>query len=159
MKKSHIFISYSHNDQEYLDRILVHLKRIEKVGIDTWSDLRLRPGDQWREEIALAIERASVAILLVSADFLAPDFITENELPPLLSKAAEQGARIIPVIVKACGFERDKNLNQFHALNKPTETVARMTEGKREKLYDKLSAEVERIFQEADLSPTVKADV
>jgi len=159
MKKSHIFISYSHNDQEYLDRILVHLKRIENDGIDTWSDLRLRPGDQWRKEIALALERASVAILLVSADFLASDFITENELPPLLRKAAEQGTRIIPVIVKACGFERDKNLNQFQALNNPNETVARMTEGKREKLYDKLAAEVERIFQEADLSPAVKADV
>ena len=85
MKKFHIFISYSHKDQEYLNRILVHLKPIGKEDeIDTWSDLRLRPGDQWRKEIALALDQAAVAILLVSADFLASDFIVENELPPLL---------------------------------------------------------------------------
>ncbi len=148
MKTSHIFICYSHKDQEYLERIQVHLKPIKKDGIDLWSDLCIRPGDNWRNEIAGALERANVGILLVSADFLASDFITENELPPLLHKAANKGARIIPVILKACGFERDKNLSQFQALNNPNETVARMTEGKREKLYEKLASEVARIFQE-----------
>jgi hypothetical protein len=81
----------------------------------------------------------------VSADFLASDFITENELPPLLRKAQEQGTRIIPVILKPCRFARDKNLQQFQAFNNPSETVVRMTAGKQEKLYDALAAEVERL--------------
>jgi len=146
MKESQIFISYSHNDREYLDRLLIHLKPLEKEGlIDVWADTRLKAGDQWRVEIKKALDRASVAILLVSADFLASDFITENELPPLLLKAQEQGTRIIPVILKPCRFARDKNLQQFQAFNNPSETVVRMTAGKQEKLYDALAAEVERL--------------
>jgi hypothetical protein len=145
MKKSQIFISYSHNEREYLDRLLIHLRPLEKEGlIDVWADTWLRVGDQWRAEIEQALDRASVAILLVSADFLASDFITENELPPLLRKAQEQGTRIIPVILKPCRFARDKNLQQFQSFNNPKETVVRMTAGKQEKLYDALAEEVER---------------
>ena len=150
MKISQIFICYSHNDREYLDRLLIHLKPLEKEGlIDVWADTRLRAGDQWRAEIEQVLDRASVAILLVSADFLASDFIMENELPPLLRKAQEQGTRIIPVILKPCRFARDKNLQQFQAFNNPKETVVRMTIGKQEKLYDALAAEVERFCKNA----------
>ncbi len=91
MKTSHIFICYSHKDQEYLERIQVHLKPIKKDGIDLWSDLCIRPGDNWRNEIAGALERANVGILLVSADFLASDFITENELPLYCIKQPTKG--------------------------------------------------------------------
>jgi nucleoside 2-deoxyribosyltransferase len=82
-KRPQVFISYSHSDAEYLDRLLVHLKPLEKEDlIDLWVDTRLRAGDRWRKEIDNALQRAMVAILLVSADFLASDFITDNELPP-----------------------------------------------------------------------------
>jgi hypothetical protein len=94
MNKSQIFISYSHNDREYLDRLLIHLKPLEKEGlIDVWADTRLKAGDQWRAEIEQALDRASVAILFVSADFLASDFITENELPPLESRMLEESLK------------------------------------------------------------------
>ena len=150
MKASQIFISYSHKDREYLERLLIHLKPLEKEGlIDVWADTRLRAGDQWCTEIEQALDRASVAILLVYADFLASDFISENELPPILRKAQGQGTRIIPVIVKPCRFARDKNLNQFQSFNPPDETVVRMTHGKQEKLYAALAEEVERYCEEA----------
>ncbi len=145
-----MFISYSHNHREYLERLLIHLKPLEKEGlIDVWADTRLRAGDEWREEIAQALQRAAVAILLVSADFLALDFINEDELPPLLAKAQEEVTRIIPVILSACCFARDKNLQRFQAFNSPNETVIRMTAGKQEKLYDALAAEVEKICKNA----------
>jgi hypothetical protein len=51
----------------------------------------LRAGDKWKREIEKALQRATAAVLLVSADFLASDFITDNELPPLLKNAEEQG--------------------------------------------------------------------
>ena len=94
-KRPKVFISYSHSDGEYLDRLLVHLKPLEKEGlIDLWVDTRLRAGDRWRKEIDKALQRAIVAILLVSADFLASEFITDNELPPLLRNAEERGIEL-----------------------------------------------------------------
>lgn len=41
-----IFVSYAHSDSRCLDRLLVHLKPLErKSKIDCWSDKRIRP---WR---------------------------------------------------------------------------------------------------------------
>ncbi len=147
-QKSSLFISYSHVDREYLDRLMVHLKPLEKEGlIDLWVDTRLRAGDRWKREIEKALERANVAILLVSADFLASDFITENELPPLLRNAEDQGTRIIPLIVKPCRFTRDKNLRHFQSLNDPKESLILVDEGEREAFYDRLASEVEQSLQ------------
>lgn len=147
-QKSSLFISYSHVDREYLDRLMVHLKPLEKEGlIDLWVDTRLRAGDRWKREIEKALERANVAILLVSADFLASDFITENELPPLLRNAEDQGTRIIPLIVKPCRFTRDKNLRHFQSLNDPKESLILVDEGEQEAYYDRLASEVEQSLQ------------
>ena len=71
-KRDKVFISYSHRDSEYLDRILVHLRPLERAGVvDQWSDTKLRAGDRWKEQIRLALSATRVAILLISADFLA----------------------------------------------------------------------------------------
>jgi hypothetical protein len=45
---------------------------------ETNSDKMIIPGDKWRKEIQSAIESAKIAILLISADFLASDFITRK---------------------------------------------------------------------------------
>lgn len=147
-KRQNVFISYSHHDREYLDRLLVHLRPLEKEGlVDLWVDTRLHAGDRWKKEIEKALTRANVAVLLLSADFLASDFITDNELPPILRNAEEKGTRIIPLIVKPCRFTRDKVLRHFQALNDPKEALILIPEGEQEKLYDALSAEVERTLQ------------
>jgi hypothetical protein len=147
-KRPNVFISYCHSDRDYLDRLLIHLKPLEKEGlIDLWVDTRLRAGDRWKKEIERALGKATVAILLVSADFLASEFITDNELPPILKGAEEKGTRIIPLIVKPCRFTRDKNLRHFQAINDPKEALILLAEGDQEKHYDALAAEVEKTLQ------------
>ena len=71
-----LFISYSHKDLYWLQRLRVYLKPLEKqYSLERWDDSRLQAGDLWREEIKQALARAKVALLLVSSDFLASDFI------------------------------------------------------------------------------------
>lgn len=146
-----IFISYSHKDQDYLERLMVHLKPLKKKGIiDPWIDTRLKIGDKWKSEIEAALKHASVGILLVSADFLASDFIVENELPPLLGAAEDKGTLIIPIIVKPCRFARDETLNIFQAANSPDEPLSALDESEREFLYDSIAQRIE------DALPTAK---
>src|SRR5262249_30300028 len=98
-----LFISYCHSDQHCLERLLVHLRPLQRAkSIICWSDKSIRTGDKWRTEIKKNIDDAAIAILLVSADFLASDFIVNNELPPLLVGAEARGTRILPVILKPC---------------------------------------------------------
>ena len=124
--------------------MLVHLRPVERAGaINLWSDTKLRAGDRWREEIQKAINEAKVAVLLVSADFLASEFIVTNELPPLLATAEEKGVRVIPVIVKPSRFLRDESLNRFQALNDPKSPLIGMNEVEREEVYAKLAETIE----------------
>ena len=147
IKGKKIFISYCHKDKEYLDRLLVHLKPLKKQGlVDPWVDTKLVAGDDWKKEIKTALNEARAAILLVSADFLASDFIVDNELPPLLQAAKEKGSRIIPVILKPCRFLRDKNLRAFQSVNLPEEPLSLVSENERELIYDTVAQQVEELF-------------
>lgn len=146
-KGNHIFVSYSHRDNDYLDRLLVHLKPLQRDGlIDTWVDTRLLAGDKWKKEIDAALKKARVAILLISADFLASDFIIKNELPPLLQAAEERGTLIIPVILRPCRFTREKVLREFQAINPPDEPLSVLDENGRELIYDSIAQRIEDMF-------------
>lgn len=115
--REQVFISYSHDDSEWLERLWIHLKPLERGGlIKIWDDTKIRSGSKWRQEIRDAIGSAKVAILLVSASFLASDFIMDNEIPPLLAAAEDDGAVILPVIVSPCRFRQTKNLSEFQAV-------------------------------------------
>jgi hypothetical protein len=139
-----VFISYSHADSQYLDRILVHLRPLERNRlVECWSDRKIRTGDQWLPGIRDALKEARVAVLLISADFLASDFITANELPQLLASARDRGTRILPILVKPSRFIRDTALSGFQAFNSPERTISKMSEPEREELYAKLAEEIE----------------
>lgn len=145
--RKRVFISYSHIDKAYFDRLTIHLKPLEKKDlIEAWSDKRISAGELWKKEIERALGKAQVAVLLVSADFLASDFIVDNELPPLLEKASSEGATIIPVILKPCRFVREETLAKFQAINSPEEPIIAASEHESELIYDAIAERIESLL-------------
>lgn len=143
--RNRVFISYSHSDRKYLDRLKTHLVPYERRGLlSVWDDTQIRPGSIWYEEIKQAIKQTKVAILLVSADFLASRFIAEDELPPLLDAAKSEGAIIIPIILSHCAFEQTE-LAKFQAINSPSRPLDMMRKSEREEIW----ARVARIVNES----------
>src|SRR3954468_3748490 len=106
--RTKVFISYSHADKEWLERLKRHLKPLVRDGhLESWDDTHIQPGDDWQQEIRTALDTAQVAVLLITADSFPADFIDENELPPLLAAAESKGGRILPVILGASRFARN----------------------------------------------------
>src|SRR6185295_14948240 len=93
-----VFVSYSHTNRRWLERLRIHLKPYDRRGeLDLWDDSKIDPGARWQASIAAAIDRAAVSVVLISADFLASDFVVIHELPKLLQKAKLAGVGIMPI--------------------------------------------------------------
>jgi len=101
VESGHAFFSYSHRDLHWLEEIQLHLNGLAAGRIlETWSAHRIQAGDAWYEKIEEAIERATVAILLISPPFLASEFIRREEVPRLLLRRQYEGLTIFPIMCR-----------------------------------------------------------
>ncbi len=147
IERKKVFVSYSHLDKEFLIDVRRHFKPFLNK-IDFWDDSKIKPGQKWKDEIIKAIKETKVAILLISTDFLGSDFIATDEIPPLLELAEKEGAVILIVILKPCLFEEFDDLNQFQAMNSPSNPVSKMGITEREELYVNLVRQTKKILEE-----------
>lgn len=103
--RSKVFISYSHNDRDVMEKLYQHLTpyiRVEQLS--AFIDTHLRLG-KWRSQIDTAIASTKVAVLLVSPDFLQSDFIVNKELLPFVRAAKKGDVVICPVLVSPCAYD------------------------------------------------------
>lgn len=137
-KKSHVFISYSHKDRVWLERLQTMLKPLVRIGdVVLWDDTMIDAGREWRIEIRSAISSAKVALLLVSPDFLASEFIANNELPPILNSASK-GQLVVLWAALSKAFWDKTEISKYqaaHDVSKPLDSLR--TPAKRNQiLYD-----------------------
>ena len=86
----------------------------------------------WRDEIEKALTAAQIGVLLISADFMASDFIATDELPPLLAAAQDKGLTILSLIVGPSQFEHTPELSRFQAVNPPSQPLIGLSKVERE---------------------------
>jgi len=102
--------------------------------LDVWSDQQIATGEDWHESIALALENADVIVALITADFLASDFIMKTELRNILEGTGQRpaGKRVVPVIVKPSVIGLLPTLARYQAANSLSAPIAGMSEVDRE---------------------------
>lgn len=100
-----VFLSYSHTDSNLLDRLRMHLSPLRRMkNIESWSDQVLLPGDPWDEVIKENLSQADIIILLLTADFIASDYIWEVELREALRKWLAEEVRLIPILLQPLDY-------------------------------------------------------
>lgn len=106
MAREHVFVSYSHKDSEWKDRLVTQINAAQSKKVISWDDTKIHVGNDWLSELYDIIDKASVAILLVSAEFLTSKFINTHEIPRLLQRHISGGLQLIPLIVKPCPWKQ-----------------------------------------------------
>ncbi len=143
MPKPSVFLCYSHKDQDWKERLRSHLAVLEDQGLlETWDDGRIGGGASWREEIRSALERARVAVLLVSAHSLTSRFILDVEVRRLLERRAQEGVHVLPVIVTACTWKQVPWLAAMQVRPRHDRTLARFKGDQRNSELVKIAEEV-----------------
>lgn len=154
VKKSKIFVSYSHTNLTYLEQLTYHLKAMAfDVNIDLWDDRRLRSSNNWNDEIIKAINEASDIILLISAAFLASEFIMRTELPLALNNAQTEGVRIHSVILSPCRFKKVKSIAALQSPNNPDKVLSGCSFHEQEQIWDRLCNDIESFLEEENQKP------
>jgi TIR domain len=142
-KQPKIFLSYTHKDRRWADRLLIHLGAIADK-VEVWSDAQIEVGASWYDEIARAISNADVAILLVSAHYLASEFITSQELPALLESSKHGRTLILLVMLGPVFLDPTNQLVRFQFVNPPDRPISALTPNEQDRVF----MEVARAIQQ-----------
>jgi hypothetical protein len=147
-----------------LRSLLPYLKQLQLQNLaEIWTDQDLKGGDRWRDEIEQALESATVAVLLISQEFLTSSFICEEELPRLLRRQQEGKMTVLPVYLSPStvtstaisftdknGFRHSVILSDFQGFGTPDRTIKELQPTDRDRRFLKL---YERIRELAHLAP------
>lgn len=96
-----VFYSYAHEDASFRTTLEKHLSLLHRQGLITaWHDRQIVPGTDWRQTIDTHLERASVILLLISADFLASDYCYGIEMHRALERHRAKQACVIPILLR-----------------------------------------------------------
>ena len=151
MPRNRVFISYSHKDETFFQAFRVHLKPWEDQELlDIWSDHNIEVSEDWHRKIQHALESTTVAVLLVSPNFLASDYIRQHELPELLRAREEGDIDLTCLYLRdsivddddaavevelSSGETRRVKLTKYQGFNDPQAVVAGLEANKRDGLY------------------------
>ncbi len=89
---SHVFISYSRRDFDFVTRIV---QALEAEGFDTWFDKHDIPhGEDWEQEILRGIQGADAFLFLTSPHSVASEMCNKE-----IGYAVANGKRILPIFI------------------------------------------------------------
>jgi tetratricopeptide (TPR) repeat protein len=161
-----IFVSYSHRDRKYLGReeLLGFLRGVNVEGdveVKFWIDEHLAGGDRWDDEIKSQIDRAHIALILVSQAFLDSQYCVDVEVSSFLDRRAKQGLQIFPVLLSACEWDRHPWLSDYQMLPGGDETIEEhYTEpGAQKRLYLRIRKDLRQLIQQVVQSQAPKEAV
>lgn len=143
MSKPTVFLSYSHEDERWKDQLRVQLEVLEQQGLlEVWDDRQIDAGETWYDKIRAAMDGAEVAVCLISAEYLASDFCTKEEIPYLLKRRTEQGMRLLPVLVRPCPWKLVSWLKAIQMLPRDGQTIADLRGAKRDRVFSEIAESI-----------------
>src|SRR5260221_9796791 len=140
-----VFYSYAHKDEVFRNKLETHLSLLRRQGLITaWHDRHILPGTDWAQAIDEHLERASVILLLISADFLASDYCYGIEMQRALERHQANEARVIPILLRPVDWH---GAPFEHLLALPTDAKAITTWSNQDAAFADVAAGVRRAVE------------
>lgn len=112
-----VYISYSPDDEGLKNELLKHLAPAIRAGaLSPWDPGQVRAGDEVSRVIEAELERAEVALVVLSASYLAKGGPAERDLPRIEARRVSGGLREVPIILSACDWQADVHLKGLQVL-------------------------------------------
>ena len=146
--RNRVFISYAHTDRDWLDRVQMHLKPYRNISVFVWDDTHIRPGQHWEDEIEQALTACKVAVLLVTPEFVASDFITKSELPRILAAERRGALKLHWLAIVPCAWDT-LSLSSIQAANNPNRPLASLPDVEQHQILVEFARKVKEDIQGA----------
>jgi len=102
-----VFISYAHEDAALERELWAHLQGLVQRGvIHCWDDLQTEVGQEWKSTYLDRVRSAHLVLLLISKASLGSEHC-RNEMQEAMARHREGRARVIPVLLHPCAWERE----------------------------------------------------
>ncbi len=158
---SKIFISYSHKDEIWKDRLREQLGALAREGyFSVWDDRQIDLGGDWFAEIKRELNQAKVAVMLVSASFLNSSFILTEEIPIMLRRRKQEGMLLIPLVIRPCAWQDIPWLSVIPGGYKDNVPLSKLSKHKREEALAELTRKIKVRIDKAPTTqtPTILSD-
>jgi hypothetical protein len=140
-----IFFSYSKHDRAHLEQLKKHLSILTRNGhIQPWDDHDIQPGGEWDAAVREQLAEADIILLLISADFLATEYIWEVEIKEAMARYELGEVRVIPVVVGKCDWEKTP-LGTLNSL--PTKGKAVTSYADQDEAWTKVVEGIRRVIE------------
>ncbi len=141
-----VFYSYAHEDEALRNEFEKHLSLLRRQGlIADWHDRHILPGNDWSQAIDEHLERASVILLLISADFLASDYCYGLEMQRALERHQAKEARVIPILLRPVDWN---NAPFAHLQALPTGAKPITTWSNQDEAFMNVAAGIRRVIED-----------
>lgn len=111
-----VFISYSHNDKDFVDKLAMQLvTRNVNIWLDRWE---LNIGDSLIDKVQEAVDGASALLVILSKSSTSSEWCKKELSSGLLRELEEQRVVVMPVLLEECEipiFARGKLYADFRS--------------------------------------------
>ena len=125
-----------------------------------WSDQEITPSQKWHEEIQRALHEITVAVLLISPDFLSSPYIQQHELPYLVHAREHDRIALTCLYLRDCNVDAydievpldsgetlRAKLTDYQGLNSPQDFVASRQPHAQDTLYKDAAAALKELVE------------
>lgn len=143
-----IFVSYSNKDKIWLEKLKTVWTPFEKnYQIVLWSDEDIRVGEDWFSVTMDRIHQSTIAILLVTNNFLSSKFINKHELPPILKSSNLGRTTVFWIPISYTAYE-ETELKHVHSAYDPRKPLDSLSQSDLNEALVAICKKIKKVLKE-----------